>query len=402
MKSDLETDSPQARTDARPAKHSGAGRRILLYRIGHLGDTIISLPAMWAIREHFPQAHMALLSNDYDGSHGVLAQSVLPAVGLFDQWLTYPTSDEQTPAREFLKLLRQLRREHFDTLVYLAPRQRTPRQVLRDLLFFRAAGIRHFIGHKGFIPYPPRVDGQPLPLLEHETDHLLGRLERSRIPVPPLGQRRIDLKLTPGEIERARSWLAALCGEAGVHRRLVALCPGSKWRSKIWPEERFAELGRRLLKEFGLFPVVFGGTEDRELGERLIAYFGSGANAAGSLNVREAAAALTYCQLYVGNDTGTMHMAAAVGIPCVVTFSAQDWPGRWYPYGSSHVILRRSVPSEGCMLSVCNRDLQCLKLIEVDEVLQACRSVLAHPRVIGQKEDLIASIACDTSQNRLR
>ena len=377
MKSDLE--------------NGGAGRRIVVYRIGHLGDTIITLPALWAIRQYFPQAHIALLSNASGHNDRVLAQSALPATGLFDQWLTYPTGDDRTPALGFYKLLLRLRREHFDTLVYLAPRQRTPRQVRRDLLFFRAAGIRVFIGHQGFAPYPPRVEGQPLPMLEHEADHLLGRLERSGIPVPPPGQRKIDLKLTPDEIGRARSWLATMCGEADEGRRLVAFCPGSKWLSKIWPEEWFAEVGRSLLKEFGLFPVIFGGTEDRERGERLIAYWGSGANAAGSLNVREAAAALSECRLYVGNDTGTMHMAAAVGTPCVVTLSAQDWPGRWYPYGEGHIVLRRAVASEGCMLSVCDRDLQCLKTITVEDVLQACRSILKRSETLDLKADLLIS-----------
>lgn len=376
MKSDLE--------------EGGAGRRILVHRIGHLGDTVIALPAFWAIREHFPQAHIALLSNAFEGSNRVLVKSVLPATGLFDQWLTYLTGDDRTPVRGFFKLLRQLRRERFDTLVYLAPRQRTPRQVGRDLLFFRAAGIRHFIGHRGFTPHPPRAEGQPLPMLEHEADHLLSRLDRSGIPVPPPHRRRVDLRLTPDEIGRARSWLSAMCGEA-YEGRLVAICPGSKWPSKIWPEERFAEVGRRLLKEEGLFPVVFGGAEDRERGERLIASWGSGANAAGSLNVRDAAAALSFCHLYVGNDTGTMHMAAAVGTPCVVTLSAQDWPGRWYPYGEGHIVLRRTVVSEGCMLRVCDRDLECLKLIETEEVLRACRTVLNRPRKIEQKEALIVS-----------
>jgi heptosyltransferase-3 len=370
----------------------GAGRRILVHRIGHLGDTIIALPAFWALRQHFPQAHIALLSNAFEGSNRVLAQSVLPATGLFDQWLTYLTGDDRTPVRGFFKLLRRLRRERFDTLVYLAPRQRTPRQVGRDLLFFRAAGIRHFIGHRGFAPYPPRVKDQPLPVLEHEADHLLGRLERSGIPVPPPHQRRVDLRLTPDEMSRARSWLAAMCGEAYLLGRLVAICPGSKWPSKIWPEDRFSEVGRRLLNEAGLFPVIFGGAEDRERGERLIALWGNGANAAGSLNVREGAAALSHCRLYVGNDTGTMHMAAAVGTPCVVTLSAQDWPGRWYPYGEGHIVLRRAVVSEGCMLSVCDRDLECLKLIEAEEVLQACRTILNRPQSVEHKEDLIASV----------
>src|ERR1044072_24887 len=127
------------------------GRRILVYRIGHLGDTIIALPAMWALRNRFPQAHMALLSNAYKESPVVAAKSGLPATGLFDQWLTYPTGDGRTPAREFFQLWRRLRRERFDTLVYLAPRQRTPRQVRRDLMFFRAAGSRHVIAHEGLL-----------------------------------------------------------------------------------------------------------------------------------------------------------------------------------------------------------------------------------------------------------
>ncbi|MGB7924614.1 MAG: glycosyltransferase family 9 protein [Pyrinomonadaceae bacterium] len=369
----------------------GAGRRILVHRIGHLGDTIITLPAFWAIRAHFPQAHIALLSNAFEGSNRVVAKSVLPATGLFDQWLTYLTGDDRTPTRGFFKLLLRLRRERFDTLVYLAPCQRTPRQVRRDLLFFRAAGIRRFIGHQGFAPYPPRVEGQPLPLLEREADHLLGRLERSGIPVPPPDERRIDLKLTHDEIAQARSWLESACGEAYRSRRLVGFCPGSKWLSKIWPEERFAEVGRSLVKEEGLFPVVFGGADDRERGERLIAYWRSGANAAGSLNVREGAAALGYCRLYVGNDTGTMHMAAAVGTPCVVTLSAQDWPGRWYPYGEGHIVLRRAVSSEGCMLSVCNRELQCLTEITAEDVLGACRSVLERAESRVLKTDLLVS-----------
>lgn len=385
--------TPLRDTRARSAFNSsdnGALRRILVYRIGHLGDTIIALPAMWALRERFPQAHMALLSNAHRESPVVAAKSVLPQTGLFDQWLTYPTGDGRTPARVFFQLLLRLRRERFDTLAYLAPRQRSPRQVRRDLMFFRAAGIRTFIGHQGFVTDLPRVAGQPLPTVEHEADHLLRRLERSGIPVPVREQRSMDLKLTPDEHEEARAWLAAKCGEAFQSRRLVGLCPGSKWPSKIWPEERFAELGERLLKEFGLFPVIYGGAEDRERGERLTAYWGSGANAAGELEVRTAAAALSYCRLYVGNDTGTMHMAAAVGTPCVAIFSAQDWPGRWYPYGSGHVVLRQAVASEGCLLSVCNRDLECMKLIGVGDVLEASRKVLARLKTSKQGEVLAA------------
>ena len=63
-----------------------------------------------------------------------------------------------------------------------------------------------------------------------------------------------------------------------------------------------------------------------------------------------------------------MHLAAAVGTPCVAIMSALDWPGRWVPYGQGHIVLRRSVPCEGCLLKVCDKEgMRCLKEIEIDE-----------------------------------
>jgi hypothetical protein len=72
-------------------------------------------------------------------------------------------------------------------------------------------------------------------------------------------------------------------------------------------------------------------------------------------------------------------------------FSAQDWPGRWYPYGEGHIVLRRAVASEGCMLTVCNRDLQCLTDITVEDVMRACRSILERSEARGLNADLLVS-----------
>jgi heptosyltransferase-3 len=347
-------------------------RRILVYRIGQLGDTVIALPALRALRRQYKQAHMALLSDAPAHAHHALPRQVLP-VGLIDEWLTYPSSDGRSKIAEMLRLWRRLRSERFDTLAYLAPRLRNSFQVKRDLAFFRAAGIKQVIGHKG-IDSLAQLGQHPLPNLEHETDHLLQRLARSGIEIPPLGQGEMNLALTEDEQDAADSWLRENVEGYREGVALVGVGPGSKWPSKIWPAERFLELGRRLSLELGLFPVVFGGSEDAAQAERLIKAWGRGANAAGALDIRTAAAALARCQLYVGNDTGTMHLAAAVGTSCVVVMSAQDWPGRWHPYGARHTVLRRSVPCEGCMLQVCTREgLRCLKEIEVEDVLRACR-----------------------------
>lgn len=348
-------------------------RRIVVYRIGELGDTIVALPSLWAVRRSFPDAHIALLGNVNLVAQNVSARQVLPQAHLIDQWLAYQSTGDRGPA-DLLSLLIRLRRLRFDTLIYLAPRIRKPQDVRRDLLFFRLAGIRDVMGDRGFEPLPPGPDGGPLPVVEHEADHLLRRLSLSGISVPPPGSVRIDLALTGEEQNAAELWLHE---HVPAKDNLVGFGPGSKWPSKIWPEERFAELGRRLIAQCGIYPIVFGGANDREVAERLIGSWGRGANAAGTLPVRPAATALARCRLYVGNDTGTMHLAAAVGTPCVVTMSALDWPGHWNPYGWGHTVLRRSVPCEGCLLKVCEREaMRCLKEISVDEVLSACTKTL--------------------------
>lgn len=354
-------------------------RRILVYRTGQIGDTIIALPAMWAVRNHFPSAHLCLLTGRHRQSNFVLAADVLPKQGLFDDLMTYPTDTSGVSLKVFPATLREIRRRRFDTMVYLAPRIRTPRQVQRDLFFFRLAGIKHFIGHQGFKPIERPEGGARLPEVEHEADHLLGRLSASGIPAPAVRMRSMDLRLTEPERKQASDWLRERVGNQPGMKSLIAIGPGSKAPSKVWPEERFVALGSRLIKESGLYPIIFGGPEDRELGERLISQWGVGANAAGQLGVRQAAAAMSNCCLYVGNDTGTMHMAAAAGVACVAIFSAIDWPGRWYPYGSGHAVLRQSVPCEGCHLEVCvEQDMKCMREIRVADVLAAVKSRLVE------------------------
>ena len=99
--------------------------------------------------------------------------------------------------------------------------------------------------------------------------------------------------------------------------------------------------------------------------------------AAGALGIRQSLAALRRCRLYVGNDTGTMHLAVAAGTRCVAIFSARDRPGLWEPYGSGHRVLRRKIECEGCELMECTeKGNACTLAIGVDEVVSACRSIL--------------------------
>jgi ADP-heptose:LPS heptosyltransferase len=358
-------------------------KRILIFRIGHLGDTLVSLPAFWAVKRAFPNAEISLLTNtDANNPNYIAAQNVLPKEGLFDKWLKYPTGlDKYKTIRAFKKLLSEIRSNNFDVVIYLMTRNRTLKQIKRDKLFFRLAGINKIIGLENLkINLIDLNQQKPLPKLNSELEFLLNCLSVENFPLGDIENLKPEMLLTEEEKQFAQTWLRENCGENVEKKKLIGIAPASKWDSKVWSEKRFIEVGQRLIVEKEIFPVIFGGKEDREKGNRLLEKWKTGANAAGKLNIRQAAAALANCQLYLGNDTGTMHLAASVGTPCVGIFAAIDYEGRWQPFGDQHQIFRKTVECEGCFSPKCLNNRKCLDLISTDEVYQACLNILKSER----------------------
>lgn len=349
----------------------------MVYRIGHLGDTLVSLPAFWAIRKAFPAARMTLLTNaDARHPNYVGARSVLPENGLFDEWLFYETNTSKArTVWSYVKLSAEIRRRKFDCLYYLMTRNRTADQISRDERFFRFAGIKKIIG----------ADYLAQNLLEEKPEKPAGKIKSELeffLDCLPPGDTRFDLTVKPemlltGEEKRfAENWLETNRGAEFRTKRLLAVAPGSKWDSKVWAEDRFAEVVEKLIEREKIFPVVFGGGEDAEKADRLLRRWKIGANAAGRLNIRQAAALLEKCRLYLGNDTGTMHLAASVGTPCVAIFAAIDWEGRWRPFGSEHIVFREKIECERCHTPICPFEKQCLTRIRAEAVLAACERIL--------------------------
>jgi ADP-heptose:LPS heptosyltransferase len=353
-------------------------QRILVFRIGSLGDTLVSLPAMWAAKRHFPDAHFTLMSDQHRGKKYVLGADLLAQSGLFEDCITYPVDEHAgliTRAWWLATTLIKLRARRFDTLIYLAPGKRTRSQVERDRKFFKMAGIRHFYGMDS--EFAETIPRPALPLVEApmEADLLLARLERSGIPIPPSQGGSMDLGLNAEDEAHFNDWLRPL--PSSGERIWVGVGPGSKMPAKIWPRERFLQVLRELVISHDVWPVIFGGSEDVEVGEYLVRELGRGYVAAGKLDLRASGVGLRNCRLYFGNDTGTMHLAAAVKVPCVAIFSARTTPGTWYPYGVGHRVFRERVPCEGCELTVCVKEgMRCLMQIDPDAVLRACQAAL--------------------------
>jgi heptosyltransferase-3 len=365
--------------------------RVLIFRIGQLGDMIVSLPAMWAVRRYWPDAKLTLLCDVHPGRSCVLGSEILGPTGLFDSIEHYAVPSEghgraRTLASR-LQLLLRLRAQRYVALIYLAPSIRKPKQVRRDVAFFKAAGVGRIYGADHFPPVPIRRPGQPFDMGLSEADLLLERLAADGIPVPGHGEGSLDLVLGEAEAAAVARWRTTLGADGG--RPWIGVGPGSKMPAKRWPLERFAEAAATLIARHDVWPVVFGGPEDREHGEILLACWGRGYNAAGALSVRASSMALKQCALYLGNDTGTMHLAAAAGTPCVALFSARDWPGAWHPYGVAKRVFRTALDCEGCYLVECaERRNECLTRITVEEVVAGCeqllREVIAAPRAVGQ------------------
>lgn len=347
---------------------------ILVYRIGHLGDTIVALPAFWEIRSRFPNAKITLLTNsDSRNKNYVMAKSILPETDLFDNYLSYDNSAEKfNKVLTYAGLFFKIKKGNFDSLYYLSTRNRTNYQIDRDVKFFRWAGIKNIFG----VEYlkQNQLDfrqAKPLPTVESEYQFLINSL-----PKETFGNVEVKnhaLLLTDAEKQKAIKWLKENCSNDFENKKLIAVAPGSKWRSKIWFEDRYSKVLNKLIDEFDVFPVIFGGKEDFETGQRILSKSGVGANSAGELNIRESSAALEHCIFYLGNDTGTMHMAAAVGLPCIAIFAATDFKGRWYPFGRQNKIFRKTVECEGCHTPECFNNYKCLELVTVEEVLEACR-----------------------------
>jgi heptosyltransferase III len=356
--------------------------KLLIFHTGSLGDTLAAVPALWAIREHFRNTRVTLLTDRQGKGSFVGAQEVLAGSGLIDDWITYPM-DASLRGKIFampalISAVREVRHRRYDGLVYLI-QNRQGRARKRDMFVFRLAGIRKFYGACGSeFPAPGDV-GHPLPRLPHQSDHFLGRLSLSGILVQPEGQGRVDIGISDWERSSVEKWRKSIPDSGD--RIWVAIGPGSKMPAKRWPTERFREVVSRLIDRYDIWPVVFGGSEDRNLDLELIKTWGRGSVAAGELGIRQGVAALERCVFYLGNDTGTMHMAVSAGIPCVAVFSARDYPGLWCPYGQGHLVIRRNVECEGCMLTACTKNaMKCLLDISVDEIYKAAESMLLSRR----------------------
>jgi heptosyltransferase-3 len=346
-------------------------KRVLIYRLGSLGDTVVALPALHLIARSFPEAERRMLTNFPVSVKAPAAAAVLGGNGLVDGYFRYAVGMRSPVA--LLRLWWDLVRWRPEVLLYLGA-ARGVESARRDASFFRMCGIWRQIGvpvTEGMQKNLKEIDG-----LEPECSRLVRNLQA-------LGEVDLkdpaawDLRLTEGERATA---IEALGGAGG--RPVLAVSVGTKVQSKDWGRENWRALLEALGGMYGGYALALtGAAEESEASEFAAAGWRAGAgdkclviNLCGRLTPRESAACLAESRLFLGHDSGPMHLAVAVGTPCVAIFAARNIPRVWFPYGKQHRVVYHEVSCAGCGLETCVVERKrCLTSIGVEEVVREVR-----------------------------
>ena len=304
---------------------------IIIFRIGSLGDTVVALPCFHHIARSFPNFRRILVTDIPVSQRASSVESVLGKGGLIHDVVYFPSSPRKL--RDILNLRASIHKMKAKLLVYVADRRIT--ESLRDILFFRACGIRQVIGA------PLSRDLRRL-RVDPATGYTEREAERLIRCLASLGSVDLndpgvwDLSLQPDERRAAQAALAPLRG-----RDFVALSIGGKDQRKDWGDPNWKELLRLMANDWPQLALAFigaGDEFDRSAGLAEV-WPGQTLNLCGRLAPRESAAVMQQALFYLGHDNGPMHLAAAVGTPCIAMFGSFNMPRWWHPMGKGHRII---------------------------------------------------------------
>lgn len=307
-------------------------KRIVVFRIGSIGDTVVALPGFHAVRRAFPDTHITLLTNVPTSTKAAPLMMVLGyGSGFVDDVIDYPGG--LSNPLEGARLALRLRRTGADTLVYMMP-VRSAKGLRRDALFFRLAGMRRIL-------CMPKDEDQRVSRVDPETDVVEPEAERLARCLAPLGE--IDLEdramWDPRLSAAERSEGARLAG--GVPEPFLAINTGGKVAPKDWGFDRWAELLKRFRDRTGAPGLmIVGARDDAEQAASLIEVWGEGGvSLCGGPTPREAAAAMSHARLFLGHDSGPLHLAQCVGTPALGLFGDYNRPVQWHPIGDHVSVL---------------------------------------------------------------
>jgi heptosyltransferase-2 len=331
--------------------------RVMVRATNWLGDAVMSLPAIRAVRGLFPQAYLAVVAKPWVAdlyAHEKCIDRVIP-------YAAKTLGDKRAFAA-------RLRNERFDGAILL-------QNAFDAALMAWMAGIPHRIGYRRdgrgillthAIPVP-----EPGDIPRHERFYYLELLRRAGM---------LERFPAAASIELDGAGAARECGlrrlrEMGMHLPAIGISPGAAYgNAKRWLPERFAETALRLASQHAAAALVLGSAAERQLCEAVAASIRSAGmdarNLAGETSLSQFIELAAACRVFLTNDSGAMHVASALGVPVAAVFGATD-DATTGPSGQLARVIRAHAECSPCLLRECPIDHRCMTRVSVDRVVAA-------------------------------
>jgi heptosyltransferase II len=334
---------------------------ILVRATNWVGDAVMSLPALQALRERYPSARISILARPW-------VADLYAREPFCDEVIAYQVPPSWKAPGAKWAVASQLRARQFDCAILLQNAFEAAALVWLARIPVRIGYNRDargpLLSHAVTVPKAGEIPN-------HQRFYYLELLKRAGV---------IDGYSTTAESKLSGSEMAAAAGRVhfarlGLGERVIGISPGAAFGSaKRWLPERFVETGIRLARELRAAVAVFGSKDEQQLCETVragIAAAGvSSANLAAKTTLAEFIEMAAACSLYLTNDSGAMHIASALGVPTVAVFGSTDHVATG-PAGHRFAIIRHQVECSPCLLRECPIDHRCMTRVTVESVARA-------------------------------
>ena len=333
------------------------GAEILIVRLRSLGDIVLETPAIAALHSWRPDLRICVLVEPWCAA----ALEGNPAVS------------EQILSRGFVETARELRRHKFPIVFnqHGGPRSALLTAASASPVRVCWEGFQFSFFHNVLVPDKKEFFGTSD---AHTVEHRISQFYWTGLPRGPIPRTQVFPQVDAVEV------VTRVLNEKGIAsgEPYAVLQPGARLTTMRWPAEKFAEIARWLRKSHGVASVVNLGRGDDELASVVRRALSDSAVIAESFDARELIALVARARLFVGNDSGPAHVAAAAGCPCVVIFSSTN-PSEWRPWQRECRIVHTNAVFESCRgdKSVAVSEERTIASIGVDEVCTACEEMFA-------------------------
>ncbi len=330
--------------------------RILIVRLSAIGDAIQTMPVACALRERFPDAFLAWAVESR-------AAALLRGHEALDELIELPRGWLKSPGGVW-RLRRRLRDLDFDTTIDV---QSLTKSAI--LAWLSAARVRIGFGNPGGRELSQWFNNRRVdPGAIHAVDRYLELLR-------PLGIQSPAVRFQVPEHEAERAAAEKMIAELGLAAGFAIINPGAGWPSKLWPTDRYAAVARHLGDTWHLPTlVVWAGQDEQTMAEQIANAAGTTVHIAPPTTLPQLAAVARRAKLFIGSDTGPLHLAAAVCTPCIGLYG--PWPAaRHGPYGPQHIVLQK-MSLEGSARARRTAPPIYMESITTEMVCEACDQIL--------------------------